>query len=321
VRAPPHALRDCSRFNVCREVLFSRGAAGRIVRLGASLAPAAHLGKPDGQREFLSLIPAAAASQAVSTLSLAAGAENQVMRYIPTSQSSFENFKKEAKHLQREKGGKHVDALERVARRHGYDHWHHVVRCRQQTEIDELGHPLIAACEAIVRDEIGGRGKLIMTGPEASASQPFVLFSTTVGDAWLLDPLLGTAASLIWQGKRRGNPVSVASEMLHILWDSDYELVGNFFRVTSSVPEIGTRAIAGYPLEALRAAIDEVQSIDQRIAAVIDQSDAIKITNDVVANLVRAGWDEARVRDAAGQGGRYSPSRNSILFPPQEGSF
>lgn len=243
------------------------------------------------------------------------------MRYIPTSQSSFENLKKEAKRLQREKGVKHVDALERVARRHGYHHWGHVVHCRRQTEVDEFGHPLIAACERIVRDEISGRGRLVVTGPEASASQPFVLFSTMVGDAWLLDPLSGAAACLMWQGKRRDNPVSSAAEKLHILWDCDYELVGTFFRVSSSVPEIGTRAIAGYPLEVLRGAIDEVQSIDQRIAAVIDQSDAIDITEDVVAALVRAGWDQDRVRTAAGQGGRYSPSRNSILFPPQEGSF
>jgi hypothetical protein len=49
---------------------------------------------------------------------------------------------------------------------------------------------------------------------------------------------------------------------------------------------------------------------------VIEQEDALEMTEEVIAHIVRLGWDESKVREfAAAQGFRYSPSRNTMLSP------
>src|SRR5688572_25930152 len=100
------------------------------------------------------------------------------MRHISTSLEKVEQLKKEAKRLQRARGGKRTQLLDLVARQHGYLHWHHVTLCCKETQARLHGDALIAECEAIADAERRGDIKLVMTGPESSASQPFVLFST-----------------------------------------------------------------------------------------------------------------------------------------------
>lgn len=239
------------------------------------------------------------------------------MRHIPTSANRVDAMKRQAKLLQRNGGGKHADLLNRVARQNGYLHWHHVTLCAKESQAAEHGDALIAECHAIASAELAGKVKIVVTGPESSASQPFVLMSTGIGDAWLLDPRENRAACVVWRGELRSPPARINEQRLEVLWDGSFDLLGDFFRATTDDSDIGTRAIAGYPMEALREALERARSIDQRISEIFDQTDAIEITDTEIGALVRGGWDEARVREAAAAGGRYSPSRNTILFPPQ----
>lgn len=243
------------------------------------------------------------------------------MRHIPTSAEKVETMKRHAKRLQRNGGGKHGDLLNRVARQNGYEHWKHVTTCARDTLAKAHGDMLIVECHDIAAAELSGKIKVVITGPESSVSQPFVLLSTGVGDAWLLDPCKDRAACVVWQGHRRASPARITGDRLEILWDGTFELLGQYFRVETGDPTIGTRAISGYPLDGLRDALERARTVDDRIHAIFDQPDALELSDTLIADLARAGWEEAGLRDAAAAGGRYSPSRNSILMPPQGGVF
>lgn len=244
-----------------------------------------------------------------------AHSEELAMRFIPTTPERVETLKKQAKRLQRSGRGKHAELLDRVARGAGYDHWYHVVRCLKETTGEHAARGLLAEIEAIVLAASKHAGRLVVTGPEACASQPFVLFATNDGDAWLLDPVADAALCLVWQGARQPIHVVDGSKALEIRWDGPFELNGPFFTVRTQHGVIGNRGIAGYPVEELREVLDELRSPDRRADAIFGRSDAVNLTEDIVLELVRTGWDEGRVRDAARHGAQYSPSRNTLLFP------
>lgn len=88
------------------------------------------------------------------------------MRFIPTFDARVEQLKLEAKKLQRKRGGKHTELLDRVARGAGYDHWHHVVQCHRHTASQRGGEALLAECTNVVQAEQAGEIKIVMTGPE-----------------------------------------------------------------------------------------------------------------------------------------------------------
>ena len=69
------------------------------------------------------------------------------MRFIPTFDTRVEQLKLEAKKIQRKRGGKHTELLDKVARGAGYDHWHHVVQCQKRTASKQGGEALLAALE------------------------------------------------------------------------------------------------------------------------------------------------------------------------------
>lgn len=96
-----------------------------------------------------------------------------------------------------------------------------------------------------------GPPQIVVTKP-GPACPPFVLFSTGIGDAWLLEPDEQLAMCLLWHGEREVIGVSEDSERIEVAWDGGYELLGDFFRVETNNPKIGERAIAGYPLDAVR---------------------------------------------------------------------
>lgn len=243
------------------------------------------------------------------------------MRFIPTTPQRVETLKKQAKRLQRAGRGKHAELLDRVARGAGYDHWHHVVRCLRETEGVHAGRSLPAEIERAVSSALTGVSRAIVTGPEACAAQPFVLFSTEDGDAWLLDPQADAALCLCWHGSRQTVHVADGPANLEVRWDGSFELAGPFFTVRTDHPEIGHRGIAGYPVDELRDLLDDLRSADRRADAIFGRADAVTLTEEIVAQLVRTGWDEDRVRDAARQGAQYSPSRGTLLFPAMSGSF
>jgi len=236
------------------------------------------------------------------------------MRYIPTPDEVVERLKKQAKKLQRSGAGKHSDLLNRVAKQAGYSHWHHVIKCNENATAASQMRTIRAECEAIVAAELRGDVKIVVTKP-GPACPPFVLFSTGVGDAWLLEPDEQLAMCLLWHGEREVIGISEDPSRIEVAWDGGYELLGDFFHVETDNSKIGERAIAGYPLDAVRKALDGAQSTLSKMASVIGQHDAVDIDEQVVAQMVKKGWSEEEVLKLKGQGYRYSPGRDSLLGP------
>lgn len=237
------------------------------------------------------------------------------MRLIPTTPAKVETLKKQAKRLQRNGGGKHADLLDRVAKANGYDHWHHVVLCLKEATGVHQSRGLIPEVEAIVEAALNRVDRLVATGPEASGSQSFLLLSFD-GDAWMLDPEGDHLLCLVWRGERQNYAVRDLPTRIEVEWDGHFELLGPLFAVLSEHPAVGNRHIRGYPVERIRQILEGVRSADRRIEQIFAGDDQVSLSPDIIAQLVRNGWDEARVTDAARQGANYSPSRDTLLFPP-----
>lgn len=238
------------------------------------------------------------------------------MRFIPTTASKVESLKKQAKALQRNGGGKHGQLLDRVARTAGYKHWHHVTLCLRETEGVREERSLVGTIEHVINAERSGQVVVVGTGTETSTAQPFYLFSTGVGDAWLLDPMGERACCLMWRGTRQSPHVRETPGRLEIMWEGRYALRGPFFEVDLDHAEIGRRAIAGYPVDFLREQLAQIAPADRTVAEVIDQAGAVPLTADVVDQLVATGWARQQLEEAARHGAKYSPSRDTVLFPP-----
>ena len=66
------------------------------------------------------------------------------MRYIPTSAVVVEKLKQAAKQAKRKYKIPHSEALNRVARGEGYDHWHHVTLCARENH--DMPDGYLCAC-------------------------------------------------------------------------------------------------------------------------------------------------------------------------------
>lgn len=237
------------------------------------------------------------------------------MRYIPTSDEVVERLKKQAKKLQRNGAGKHSDLLNRVAKQAGYDHWHHVVKCNENASAATQMRSIREECEAIIAAELKGVVKIVATKP-GPACPPFVLFSTGVGDAWLLEPDEHLAMCLVWQGSREEIGVSEDPDRIEVAWDGGYELLGDFFHVETNNPKIGERAVGGYPLNEVRDVLQKVQSTLAKMTDVLGQWDVVDIDDQVLDRFVRQkGWEKEKVLELKAQGYRYSPGRDTLLGP------
>ncbi len=236
------------------------------------------------------------------------------MRYLSTPDEVVEQLKKQAKKLQRSGAGKHVDLLNRVAKQADYDHWHHVTKCNVITKAIAQVQSIREECETIIAAELRGQVQVVMTS-DGAACPPFVLFSTGVGDAWLLEPNQHLAMCLVWHGERQTIGLDDDPDRMTIEWDCTYELIGDFFSVESEHPVIGQRAIGGYPLTDVRKLLDQAQSTMMKIASVLGQFDTVEITPEVVAQMVKKGYSEEEVLGLKAQGFRYSPGRDSLLGP------
>lgn len=74
-----------------------------------------------------------------------------------------------------------------------------------------------------------------------------VFFSTSTGDAWMLDPREGTAACLARGGDFLPIPIRESAAELAVEWNADYRIEGRAFTVV----ERGSgseRTILGYPI-------------------------------------------------------------------------
>lgn len=236
------------------------------------------------------------------------------MRFVPTPDQLVERLRKQAKKIQRAGGGKHSDLLNRVAKGAGYDHWHHVVECNGLSKGSNSLLTFKHECDAIANAELSGEIRVIATGPELRVG-PFVLFSSGIGDAWALDPDEGYAMCLVWRSQKIKPDIRDDPATMEIHWHGEFELLGDFFRVQTLHPEIGERAIAGYPLDGLRTVLERVASFERKFDAVIAQTDTVEISADVMAQMLRKGYTEAELLKFKADGFRYSPSRDSVISP------
>lgn len=239
------------------------------------------------------------------------------MRFIKTIPTQVEALRKKAKRLQRNGGGKHALLLDRVARGAGYDHWHHVKRCLVETEQIKGSLQLLPEIEAIVQAALDGIAKIVMTAPEALDSRQFVLMATEDGDAWLMDPEKDKALCLVWHSVRQEVVVRDLPTRIEIQWHGDFQLNGPFFAVQTDHPGVGSRYIAGYPIDRLRECLETARSADKRIEQIFGQEDAVTLSQEVIRQLVGQGWQEEQLVEAARKGALYSPSRNTVIYPPK----
>ncbi|MDN3922511.1 hypothetical protein [Roseateles violae] len=241
------------------------------------------------------------------------------MRHIPTSAAMVDKLKKQAKRLQRNAGGKHVDLLNRVARSAGYLHWHHVQLCAKESVakrgLDALKDE-VALIQAAAAD---GVTKFIITG--ANANIVPLLLVAHQGDAWLLEPSEQLVACLTWRGQQQELDLDETARQINIGWDGHYELVGPAFVLETTHPDVGARMLMGYPLDELRQMIDKTQDFVGKFAALFHPDMSMKITPAVANDMIAAGWDPKKVEEAAASGLRYSPSRNTVLTPMMRGGF
>lgn len=238
------------------------------------------------------------------------------MRFIPTTSSKVESLKKKAKALQRNGGGKHAQLLDRVARGAGYEHWHHVTLCLRETEGAHSDRSLIGTIEHVLQAEQEGQVCIVGTGSETARVQSFLLFSTGLGDAWLLDPMGYRACCLMWRGERQSPEIRDLSDRLEIVWEGSFALRGPFFEFDLDHPLVGRRAVAGYPVDVLREQLAHLASVECIASEVIDRAGALPLSPETIAQLVGLGWKRQQLEEAARHGALYSPARDSILFPP-----
>lgn len=236
------------------------------------------------------------------------------MRFIPTTTDEVDAMKKQAKRMQRAGHSKHAELLDLVACGAGYKDWHHVSWCLKRAVISKNDRRLADQIERVVQAALRGDTDVVVTGPEATPSQPFILFSTEWGDAWLLDPLGCGAACLVWIGDRQASPIIHAVDELSIRWAGRFDFSGPFFNAPM-LPELGTRHIEGPAIEEVRRLLERIQAASERGQSVFSCFDAVPITESIVESLVRSGWKRTDVRAAMRDGGQYSPSRRSVYFP------
>lgn len=103
---------------------------------------------------------------------------------------------------------------------------------------------------------------------------------------------------------------------LEIFWHGTFDLNGPFFAVQTDHPGVGSRYIAGYPMDQLRECLEAARSADKRIEQIFDQEGSVDLTPEIIQQLVGQGWQEEQLLEAARQGAVYSPSRNTVLLPP-----
>lgn len=237
------------------------------------------------------------------------------MSHLPTTAAKVKILKKQAKRLGLTDKRKHVELLDVVAQSAGYHHWHHVVECEQLTAAQGRTRGILTEIDAIIDAELAGEVRLVVTGPEATTAQPFLLMATGIGDAWMLDPIKGQALCLVWHGERQPFTVRDLPTRIELIWDGVFELRGQFFFVDTHHDEIKSRTVAGYPIEQLRQFLNELRPVEETVDTIFNQADSVPLTPEIVQQLLGTGWSRSQLEEAARQGARYSPLRDSVLFP------
>lgn len=86
----------------------------------------------------------------------------------------------------------------------------------------------------------------------------FVLFSTTTGDAWLLEAFSDGALNLMRDYEPADYWIGEDGERVEVEWQGSYQLRGADF-ITDALPG-APRMVRGYPTEAIRATIERLRA-------------------------------------------------------------
>lgn len=86
----------------------------------------------------------------------------------------------------------------------------------------------------------------------------FVLFSSTTGDAWLLEAFSNGALNLMRDYEPADYRIAEDGERVEVEWRGSYQLRGADF-VTDALPG-AQRVVHGYPTEAIRATIERLRA-------------------------------------------------------------
>lgn len=99
--------------------------------------------------------------------------------------------------------------------------------------------------------------------------EQIVFFSTSTGDAWMLDPREGTAACLARDGDSLPIPIRESASELAIEWHADYRIEGRAFTVVER-DSGSARTILGYPIVGIERLLREPavdRAADSRLSA------------------------------------------------------
>jgi len=187
------------------------------------------------------------------------------MRYLPTTEVFVEKLKQQAKKLKRSTVIKQAEALDRVARTYGFNHWGHVTWCVKETAarqslgcstkadfIDPTKLSFAAEVDHIIECALEGSCTLVRI-------KSCVLFSSEDGDAWLLDADDNRALCLSWHGERQPAKIVEDEKTFHVEYNAVFDVTDVRFWVDSDNPKIGQRTIIGYPAHDIAEFVDSVR--------------------------------------------------------------
>lgn len=235
------------------------------------------------------------------------------MRFIVTSATQVEKFKQEAKKQKRNRKGTHADALDLVARQHGYNHWHHVLLCAKQTVAQDM--TIASACEDMVERAMAKKDRVVLKEVNPD-SAPLVLFSTAAGDAWIIHPGARRALCVCWRGERQNFAIEEDDRGVAVPWNSTYRPAEDFgFAVNSQNPKIGNQVVYGYPIEQIEHIGDRFRFTPE-VRQIFLGEGLEPITDTLIDELAEKGWPRERLIEAREQGLSYSRPRNSFITSP-----
>lgn len=187
------------------------------------------------------------------------------MRYIPVTDVFVEKLKQQAKKLKRTKAIKQAEALDRVSRTYGFNHWGHVTWCLKETIsrqsqgylakadlIDPTKLSFTSEVEYIIACALKGTCKVVRL-------ESCILFSTDDGDAWLLDADDHRALCLLWHGERQSTEIIEDEQTFYVEYDAVFDTSMDSFQVASENPKIGQRTIFGYPAHEITELVESVR--------------------------------------------------------------
>lgn len=187
------------------------------------------------------------------------------MRYIPVTDVFVEKLKQQAKKLKRSKAIKQAEALDRVSRTYGFNHWGHVTWCLKEAAsrqsqgcsvkadlIDPTKLSFTSEVEYIIGCALKGSCNVVRL-------ESCILFSTDDGDAWLLDADDHRALCLLWHGERQSAKIIEDEKTFYVEYDGVFDISSGGFQVSSENSKIGQRTIFGYPARAIAELVESVR--------------------------------------------------------------